>query len=598
MSGTDVFKNLRSRTASVRASKDVTDADAKEEGKLYLGMDFGTSGARYALIDKNGSIQAEGKREYPLYMVILGHYCTTSSSVLKSEESVDWVKSWRTTLFALLEDIPVSLRAAVASISVDGTSATTLIVDSTTGEPLCRPFLYNESCPEALPVVKSIAPVNHTVCSGSSTLCKLVYWWNTFNSAKQSAILLHQADWLLWLLHGKLGVSDYNNALKVGYDPETESYPPWLLAQPYSCVLPTVQSPGSTIGFVKEIIRTHLGFPEDCVICTGTTDSIAAFIAARASRPGQAVTSLGSTLAIKLSSTQRVEDARFGVYSHRLDDKWLVGGASNTGGAVLRRIFTDEQLQKLSEQINSAEASLLDYYPLQDIGERFPVADPNMEPRLHPRPASDVEYLHGILESIARIEAKGYSLLEELGATPVEEVFTSGGGSKNEKWIAIRERVLGLPVRRALQTEAAYGAALLAMKGADISLNTDELVRFGECVNNFRGFTGSILVWSIFLTEILLLDMLWELVRYIGPLPGPLHTRAYPSIYQHLAAGFARELATRFDDVSYATSFVLVRTQRFDAMTDCPAFGFETSREFVVSAGLTSRGNTRRRFDL
>lgn len=90
---------------------------------------------------------------------------------------------------------------------------------------------------------------------------------------------------------------------------------------------------------------------------------------------------MGSTLAIKLLSTTRIEDARFGVYSHRLDDKWLVGGASNTGGAVLRQIFTDEQLEKLSEQINPMEASPLDYYPLQTIGERFPVADPNMAPR-------------------------------------------------------------------------------------------------------------------------------------------------------------------------------------------------------------------------
>lgn len=90
---------------------------------------------------------------------------------------------------------------------------------------------------------------------------------------------------------------------------------------------------------------------------------------------------MGSTLAIKLLSTTRIEDARFGVYSHRLDDKWLVGGASNTGGAVLRQIFTDEQLEKLSKQINPMEASPLDYYPLQTIGERFPVADPNMAPR-------------------------------------------------------------------------------------------------------------------------------------------------------------------------------------------------------------------------
>lgn len=379
---------------------------------------------------------------------------------------MDWAFSWKTTIFLLLEDIPVHLRPLIASISIDGTSATTIIVDSTTGEPLWRPFLYNEGCPDALPMVKSIAPANHTVCSASSTLCKLVSWWNSSDSNKESAVLLHQADWLLWLLHGNLGVSDYNNALKVGYDPELDSYPSWLLSQPYSRVLPLVKAPGTSIGYLKEDIRAKFGFLKDCVVCTGTTDSIAAFLAARATQPGKAVTSLGSTLAIKLLSTTRIDDARFGVYSHRLDDKWLVGGASNTGGAVLRQIFTDEQLEKLSEQINPMEASILDYYPLQAVGERFPAADPNMVPRLHPRPKSDVEYLHGILESIARIEAKAYRLLKDLGATQVEEVFTAGGGSKNEKWMKIRERVLNLPVSRAIQTEAAYGAALLALKGA------------------------------------------------------------------------------------------------------------------------------------
>ncbi|XP_043710971.1 D-ribulose kinase isoform X1 [Telopea speciosissima] len=419
--------------------------------QLYLGMDFGTSGARFALIDDQGTIHAQGKRDYPQHL---------------SGNTIDWASSWRMTLFLLLEDVPVSLRPFIASISLDGTSATTIMVDSATGEPLRRPFLYNEACPDALPVVKSVAPANHTVCSGSSTLCKLVSWWNSCNLNKESALLLHQADWLLWHLHGKLGVSDYNNALKVGYDPEVESYPSWLLSQSYSQVLPAVQAPGALIGYIKEDVREKLGLPKDCAICTGTTDSIAAFLAAHARQPGQAVTSLGSTLAVKLLSTSRIEDSRFGVYSHRLDDKWLVGGASNTGGAVLRQIFTDKQLEELSKQIDPSEPSPLDYYPLPAVGERFPVADPIMVPRLDPRPESDVEYLHGILESIARIEAQAYGLLKDLGATQVEEVFTAGGGARNEKWTKIRERVLGLPVSKAIQTEAAYGAALLAMRGA------------------------------------------------------------------------------------------------------------------------------------
>ncbi|XP_013712060.1 D-ribulose kinase isoform X1 [Brassica napus] len=419
--------------------------------KLYLGMDFGTSGARFTVIDEQGVIRAEGKREYPPFM---------------REEGMDWVSSWKATLFSLLEDIPITLRSLVSSISLDGTSATTLILNSESGEVLCQPFLYNQSCPDALPEVKSIAPENHTVCSGSSTLCKLVSWWNLKLPNRESAILLHQADWLLWLLHGRLGVSDYNNALKVGYDPECESYPSWLISQPYSQLLPVVQSPGTSIGNLKDSIRRQFGFPDDCIVCTGTTDSIAAFLAARATEPGKAVTSLGSTLAIKLLSTKRVDDARYGVYSHRLDDKWLVGGASNTGGAILRQLFSDEQLERLSREINPTVASTLDYYPLKSSGERFPIADPNLAPRLLPRPSSDVEYLHGILESIARIEGKGYKLLKEMGATEAEEVLTAGGGAKNDKWIKIRERVLGLPVSKAVHTEASYGASLLALKGA------------------------------------------------------------------------------------------------------------------------------------
>ena len=62
------------------------------------------------------------------------------------------------------------------------------------------------------------------------------------------------------------------------------------------------------------------------------------------------------------------------------------GGASNTGGAVLKEFFTSEQLKELSAQIDPDQSSGLDYYPLTKPGERFPVNDPRLEPRLTPRP--------------------------------------------------------------------------------------------------------------------------------------------------------------------------------------------------------------------
>lgn len=61
---------LRPRTRLYR-NRAMGDSDRSGNGleKLYLGMDFGTSGARFTVIDDQGMIRAEGKREYPPFMI-------------------------------------------------------------------------------------------------------------------------------------------------------------------------------------------------------------------------------------------------------------------------------------------------------------------------------------------------------------------------------------------------------------------------------------------------------------------------------------------------------------------------------------------------
>ncbi|HSJ81658.1 MAG TPA: FGGY-family carbohydrate kinase, partial [Thiobacillus sp.] len=229
--------------------------------------------------------------------------------------------------------------------------------------------------------------------------------------------------------------------------------------------LPVPIAPGARLATVSRPRARYLGINPGCMVHAGTTDSIAAFLAAGVSHSGDAVTSLGSTQVLKLLSNTRVESTEHGVYSHWFGDRWLAGGASNSGGAVLRQFFDDRQLAALSERIDPAVASLLDYLPLPKPGERFPVNDPRLSPRLTPRPPDDAEFLHGLLESLARIEARGYGLLAELGASPLRRVETAGGGAKNVAWTCIRQRLLQVPVARAAHTEAAYGAALLARDG-------------------------------------------------------------------------------------------------------------------------------------
>ncbi|WP_425217265.1 FGGY-family carbohydrate kinase [Tumidithrix helvetica] len=431
---------------------------------LYLGIDFGTSGARAIAIDAEGRIHATARCEY----------------------SIRDISTWEAALFSLLEQMPFDVRQGLQAIAVDATSATVLVTDAK-GQPVSQPHIYSDACnAQIVDLVKTFAPAGHTVLSATSSLAKLVQAIaqladvdRATNQSNAPYYFLHQADWLSFLLHGNLGISDYHNALKLGYDVAQLCYPDWLThwleAELHRCQLevqlPKVFVPGQAISLLKPELAQKFGIHPHCWICAGTTDSTAAFFASIGSSAptvGAAVTSLGSTLVVKICSQVRLDDPRYGLYSHRLDTDreilWLVGGGSNTGGAVLKQFFSDRELQEFSERIPASQPSHLDYYPLPSKGERFPVYDPDLLPRLTPRPDDPVEFLHGLLESMAKIEARGYELLRSLGASPIAQIYTAGGGAKNAAWTDIRRRYLAVPLVPAIQTEAAYGTALLAQQ--------------------------------------------------------------------------------------------------------------------------------------
>lgn len=420
--------------------------------KAWLGIDFGTSGARAIAIGERDEVLAHSRYEF---------------------SGAPSAPLWRSALYELIGQIPFPIRRCLSGIAVDGTSASVLLCNRD-GEALAAPLLYNDARATAQAAhLAAIAPAGDSAIGATSGLAKLL-WLTGQRTDSEAAVFLHQADWIGFQLHGRLGVSDYHNALKSGGDAESLDYPPWVKQLPQAALLPRIVAPGSAIAPVTARIAHHFALPRECLVRAGTTDNIAAFLAAGARAPGEAVTSLGSTLVVKLLSQARVESAEHGIYSHRFGNCWLAGGASNSGGAVLRTYFDDARLASLSAKIVPERPSGLDYYPLNGAGERFPVDDPDLAPRLAPRPEDDVRFLQGMLEGIAHIEAQGYRLLETLGATPLCGVFTAGGGARNRAWTEIRRRALGVPVSAAPHAEAAYGTALLAKYGENLLSCSEE----------------------------------------------------------------------------------------------------------------------------
>lgn len=425
---------------------------------LVLGLDFGTSGARACVLDLHGEVRAQAAVPLPA--------STSCVDGGREQSPADWWQALHPLLRALQADIALSRLRAVA---IDGTSGTLVACDAQ-GQPLAPALMYDDRRASAL--AQRLATINPAASGafgagsgGGSSLAKLLW---LLEHGLRPARVQHQAEWIAGRLLGRHDFGDENNALKLGYDILQRRWPQGLttLGVDPAC-LPRVVAAGTPLGVIAPARATELGLPENLRIVAGTTDGVASVLATGAFEPGDAVTALGSTLTLKVIGASPVFAAESGAYSHRLrlagEDRWLAGGASNSGGAVLRQFFSNAQLQMLSARIDPQTDSGLDYYPLPGVGERFPYNDPTLAPRLLPRPADDVHFLHGLLEGIARIERDGYRRLAALGTPYPQRVLSVGGGATNTVWTALRARLLAVPVLRASATEAAHGAARLAL---------------------------------------------------------------------------------------------------------------------------------------
>ncbi len=429
------------------------------DAQLYLGIDLGTSACRAIVIDARKEIRAQSSA--PL------------SSPLRRGVGVEqapelWWEAVKIALRDLFHEIPA---AGISAIAVDGTSGTLLLTD-VRGVPLGSALMYNDARAQAEAArIAAIAPQTSAAHGVSSSLAKLLYLQAQATRLAHHA--LSQADWIGAKFSGRFGISDEQNCLKLGFDPIKGRWPDWLdTLGVRRDLLPQVLPAGTPTGKVCADSAAEFGFNPDAIVVAGTTDSTAAFLATGAGLPGEAVTSLGSTLVLKVVSEQPIFAPEYGVYSHKFGDLWLAGGGSNSGGAVLRQYFSAQQLADMTPRLRPDQPTGLDYYPLIAPGERFPLNDANFPPRLSPRPADDVVFFQAMLEGMARIEQRGYELLANLGAPYPVSVRTVGGGAVNTAWTKIRSQLVSVPMICPDQQDAAYGAALLARRGLEWRLRS------------------------------------------------------------------------------------------------------------------------------
>lgn len=448
---------------------------APPTGRLWIGVDLGTGGARAVALDDDGTRVAAARR--PLHST---RWTGPDGSTRHEQDPA----SWTTATAGALRELTAALDpGAVGGIAVDATSGTVVLADAS---GFATPgVMYDDARgADRVDEVRDAGAavwkrLGHRV-GASWALPTLLALGPTRDQQ-----VLHQTDVVTRWLAGTPVPTDASSALKTGYDADRGAWPTDVLdalgLDP--ALLPPVVPPGTTIGTVGADAAADTGLRAGTPIVAGMTDGCAAQLGTGAVEPGQWNAVLGTTLVLKGVTVDLLHDPAGAVYSHRAPHGpdggwWLPGGASSVGAGVLALVVDPARFDEFTAR--APEVSPPVVYPLGGRGERFPLAAPDAEgfwlddDRTRPLeelvPAvGEAAAFAGICEGVAFVERLGLDHLADLGADVSGRRTASGGATRNRWWTGRRASVQGaaLAVPSTVGWEGAAGMALLAAAAAD-----------------------------------------------------------------------------------------------------------------------------------
>lgn len=427
-----------------------------------LGVDVGTSGVRAVAVTPTGKLLAEAEESI--------RHDHRAAGGIHEQDPGEWWQAVSLVAQKIVQTLKDALgKAELRGVAVTSTSGTLVVADAQ-GHPLRPAILYDDGRG-----VEIAEELNHQgdspgVRLGPSFSLVKAAWVARHEPAvwERTRFLLSPADWLSGKLTGEFGISDFTNALKLGYDPETAS---WIESVRTAGLpadrLPVVLGPGQPIGQVSKAAAAETCLSAGLPVLAGATDGMASVIASGASVSGDANTTLGTTLVWKVLHNGKPA-AHSGIYFHlHPGGLWVPGAASNTGLGSVRR--PDALPGDSPAEMDRLAASYLPTpvvcYLLSGEGERFPFAHPKATSFVDGTPRDAAESYAAQLQSMAFVERWGYEILETCGITVGGRVFSTGAAARSPVLSQLRATVLGKTVVLPRYPTAAFGAAILAATG-------------------------------------------------------------------------------------------------------------------------------------
>ena len=251
--------------------------------------------------------------------------------------------------------------------------------------------------------------------------------------------------------------------------------------------LPEVVPTTHVLPGLRSEVASSLGLPSDLPVVIGASDGVLANLGTGAVRQDVAAVSIGTSGALRLVVPQPTVDPAGRLFCYALtDDLWVLGGAVNNGGSVVRWASQalaapfDRPMPE-GEDADACDARLLDeaaQVPVGSdgllclpylLGERAPWWRSGMRGaylglrREHRRPHLVRAAVEGVCQQLALVRDAFGSM-----DLPVREVRATGGAVASALWVQTLAATLDVPVRVADSPEGTgLGACLLGLHALD-----------------------------------------------------------------------------------------------------------------------------------
>ena len=435
----------------------------------YLGLDVGTTATKAIAFGADGDLLAEGRGTYVLHHPAPGAAIQHADEVLRAAEDA-------------LKEAYAAVKGEydVRSIAISCAMHAVILTDGKGNYSPVYTWADTRSAGQAEQLTDEQSHDFHrrtgTPVHPMSPLLTLPWLRDaTPDGPLDDYVQWHDLKGLFtgaWTEEGP--VIDYQLASATGlYDLSAEDWLPaaltFALGENPALQNPRIVDPRERLTW-REDVRGRLFGGADIPLFAGGSDGVLANLGSGILEPGNVAVTIGTSGAIRTTHRQAEVNPAHGLFNYRmLDDRYVVGGATNNGGKVIE--YWQNLLSGHYADIPALLEAALDLPDDEDLptfspylyGERAPIYDAAATAGLHClRGHHDARHVaRAVLEGVTGNLVAILSALEEVTG-PAQNLLASGGWTRSERWVDLLGRRAGRPIRVVDTPQAsAYGAALI-----------------------------------------------------------------------------------------------------------------------------------------